>query len=83
MEVTLIRPTDYLSVLEFAKNRLDFHHIFAAIKYFLDGRLEGVEITIFQIIDENRRLYCVIHEILNERCVFMAHFLIRSGKLIF
>lgn len=65
MEVTLIDPTDYLNVLDYTKDRIEFHNIFAAIRYFLDGRLEGVEISIFEIIDESGRLYCVIHKILN------------------
>jgi hypothetical protein len=59
-----VDPVKYAKIMQSTKDIVSFHFVYAALHYYFDGRLEGVNLTLFKVVCGNDRLYCVIHEIL-------------------
>ncbi|KAI6171357.1 hypothetical protein M3Y97_01062600 [Aphelenchoides bicaudatus] len=66
LEVIQVDPEQYAQIADFTKDNIAFHFVYAALHYYFDGRLEEVQLTLFQVVSGKEHLYCVLHEIFGE-----------------
>lgn len=67
LEAHLVDKSQHQQILDFTVKNIDFHHVFSALKYHEQGRLESVKLSLFEVKDGERLLYCILHELFEER----------------
>ncbi|KAI6197764.1 hypothetical protein M3Y94_01263500 [Aphelenchoides besseyi] len=55
LRIVKIDPTDYVHLLKQTATDVQFHHVYAAVKYHLEERLNDVQLTIYQIEDDKTK----------------------------
>jgi hypothetical protein len=63
LKATQVDPVEFDAHLKFTDGRVPYQHVYAALKY----HKEGVKLSLFQVDGGDQRLYCVLHEIFEER----------------
>jgi hypothetical protein len=67
LEAVQVDPSNYNEIIEFTKDPISCHFVYAALKYYKEGRLEAINLTVFQVLHAEKRLYCALHEFAQER----------------
>jgi hypothetical protein len=62
LQANKVAEADYEPILQFTKTRIPFHFIYAALKHQKDGLLEKIRLSLFEVLNGEQRLYCVLHE---------------------